>query len=415
MIPMFEEYQNTYQIDSTNDIKPGLEAIQLAMEKLQNPQFSVPTIHVAGTNGKGSTIRMIERIAQQHGLTTATFMSPCIHDVHDQIQLNGQPITAEQMSRAFEEAKGAGLSGLLTEFELLTAIAFIAIRQAKPAIAIIESGMGGRFDSTNVLEPIVSVIPSIALEHTNFLGDTIEKIAWHKAGIIKEHTVAVIGALPDEAKKVMQQEAVEQQATLKVYGRDFVVKNHTWSNETEHISKLYPSLKGAHQKGNMALAIQAFIEVAQILEIPISKEAIQIAVSTTTLAGRFERVAPNVWLDGAHNPASASMLRKTIEEAFPHEKVTMVVGILKDKDVEAVLRELELVSDEFIFVAVEREQQRLMQPEDLMTLSKAKHKKIASSVITAVQEHAVEGKVVVTGSLYLLAQWRSILKKAYEI
>ena len=414
MIPMFEEYQNTYKIESANEIKPGLEAIQVAMEKLGNPQLAVPTIHVAGTNGKGSTIRMIERIAQEHGLTTATFMSPCIENVHDQIRLNGQSITPEQMNRAFEEAKKAGLSGLLTEFELLTAIAFIAIRQAKPDLAMIESGMGGRFDSTNVVEPIVSVIPSIALEHTNFLGDTLEKIAWHKAGIIKKNGHAVIGEMPETAQKVIEEEAYMQQATIKINGKDFKVLDDTWSNEAICISGLHPSLKGEHQKGNMALAIQAFIEVATVLHIELVEDRVQQAVATTNLEGRFEQLASHVWLDGAHNPASAKSLRKTIQQVLKGEKVTMVVGILKDKDVEAVLRELEQVSDDFIFVAVEREQDRLMQPEELMKLSHAKHKQIASSVLQAVQEKQKEGSVVVTGSLYLLAQWRSILQQVLE-
>lgn len=411
MIPMFEEYQNTYKIESANEIKPGLEAIQIAMEKLNHPQLAVPTIHVAGTNGKGSTIRMIERIAQEHSLKTATFMSPCIEDVHDQICLNGQSITTEQMNRAFEEAKEAGLSGLLTEFELLTAIAFIAIRQAKPDLAIIESGMGGRFDSTNVVASIVSVIPSIALEHTNFLGDTLEKIAWHKAGIIKKNSHVVIGKVPKAAQKVIEEEAHIQQAEIKINGTDFKVLDDTWSNGTVFVSGLHPSLKGAHQKENMALAIQAFIEVTKVLHIELVEEAVQKAVATTKLEGRFEQLSPHVWLDGAHNPASAKSLRKTIQQVLKGEKVTMVVGILKDKDVEAVLRELEQVSDDFIFVAVEREQERLMPPEELMKLSHAKRKRIAPSVLQAVQEKQKEGPVVVTGSLYLLAQWRSILQQ----
>lgn len=299
----------------------------------------------------------------------------------------------------------------MTEFELLTAIAFIAIRQAKPDLAMIESGMGGRFDSTNVVEPIVSVIPSIALEHTNFLGDTLEKIAWHKAGIIKKNGYAVIGEIPEAAQKVIEEEAHMQQATIKINGKDFKVLDDTWSNEVICMSGLHPSLKGEHQKENMALAIQAFIEVAKVLHIELVEDGVQQAVATTKLEGRFEQLAPQVWLDGAHNPASARSLRKTIQQVLKGEKVTMVVGILKDKDVEAVLRELEQVSDDFIFVAVEREQERLMQPEELMKLSHAKKKRIASSVLQAVQEKQKEGSVVVTGSLYLLAQWRPILQR----
>ena len=411
MIPKFDYYKQLNEVASSDEIKPGLEAIENAMKLLGHPQLAIPVIHVAGTNGKGSTIKMMERLLQTHGLKTATFMSPCIEDVHDQIQFNGAPISEQQMNKAFQYAKQCGLSGLLTDFELLTAIAFIAISQEQPDVAIIESGLGGRFDSTNVVIPMVSVITSIALEHTVFLGDTIEKIATHKAGIIKEGKRAVIGELPIEAERVMRYEAVQKNCVLKINGIDFSVDHeHRWHNGELEFSELIPSLKGEHQVGNMAVAIQAFLIVAEQLEIEPNEANIREAVSTTALAGRFEQISSNVWMDGAHNPASAKMLKETIQQQFQFEKVTMIVGILKDKDVQGVLRQLEEVSDEFIFVEVEREQARLMNPQQLLEMSGANHKGVATSVLEAVQTISADQKVVITGSLYLLAQWRSILK-----
>lgn len=411
MIPKFDYYKQLNEVESSDEIKPGLEAIEQAMELLGHPQLAVPVIHVAGTNGKGSTIKMMERLLQTHGLKTATFMSPCIYDVHDQIQFNGESITEQQMNKAFQYAKECGLSGMLTDFELLTAIAFLAISQENPHIAIIESGLGGRFDSTNVVNPIVSVIPSIALEHTAFLGDTIEKIATHKAGIIKEGKFAVIGELPLEAEKVMRYEAVQKNCALKINGIDFSVDHeHKWHNGELEFTELDPSLKGEHQVGNMAVAIQAFLIVAEQFGIEPNELHIREAVATTTLAGRFEQISSNVWMDGAHNPASAKMLKETIQQQFQFEKVTMIVGILKDKDVRGVLRQLEEVSDHFIFVEVEREKHRLMDPQALLDLSVASHKSVSHSVLEAVQSISSEQKIVITGSLYLLAQWRSILK-----
>ncbi|MBQ0138138.1 MAG: bifunctional folylpolyglutamate synthase/dihydrofolate synthase [Kurthia sp.] len=411
MIPMFDFYKERHQLHSTDEIKPGLTAIKFAMDRLGQPQLAVPTIHVAGTNGKGSTIKMLELMLQKHGLTTATFMSPCIEDVHDQIQFNGQPITEQQMDAAFKEAKEKGLENQLTDFELLTAIAFIAIKQKQPAIALIESGLGGRFDSTNVVQPIVSIIPSIALEHTRFLGHTIEEIASHKAGIIKQNKSVVIGKLPKAAEQVMEKEALLQDAKLYCNGKDFSVNDLGEWHNTEGISfsQLQPSLKGEHQLQNMAVAIQAFIIVANECKISIQAPLLQSAVATTSLAGRFENIAYNVWLDGAHNPASAETLKLTVKQIFPNQQVTMVVGILKDKDVTNVLRQLEEVSDDFVFVRVDREQQRLMEPQQLMSLSHATQKQTADSVLEIVQQKSKDNPVIVTGSLYLLAQWRKIL------
>lgn len=412
MIPMFDYYKEKHQLHSTDDIKPGLTAIEHAMAKLGQPQLSVPTIHVAGTNGKGSTIKMLERLLQQHGLKTATFMSPCIEDVHDQIQFEGQPITEQQMDEAFKEAKDHGLDHLLTDFELLTAIAFIAIKQQQPHIALIESGLGGRFDSTNVVQPIVSIIPSIALEHTKFLGNSLAEIAAHKAGIIKMNKMAVIGKLPLEAQQVMEKEAATQRAQLYRNGYEFnITASGEWHGDKKIYTQLKPSLKGAHQLQNMAVAIQAFVLVAEQLNIPLQLDKMRMALATTSLAGRFEKIAKNVWLDGAHNPASAQALTKTVAEQFPGQQVTMVVGILKDKDVRAVLRQLEQVSDDFVFVRVEREQQRLMEPQQLMMLSHALHKETAVSVLEVVKQKAQNNPVIITGSLYLLAQWRKILRE----
>lgn len=416
MIPAFDSYKERFNVESSDEIKPGLEAIEQAMEMLGHPELSVPVVHVAGTNGKGSTIAMLEAICRAHDLKTMTFTSPCIEDVHDQIKINNGPLAPFQMDAIFKELKAAGVSGLLTDFELLTAAAFIACKMYKPDIAIIEAGMGGRFDSTNVVRPIVSIIPSIALEHTNFLGDTLAKIAYHKAGILKPNAVAVIGELPQEAFNVVQEEAIKQEVILRVDGEDFeALIGDTYVQGLLEINDLTRNLKGAHQRHNMALAITAFIEIAQKLSRTIHEDLVRQAIAKATVAGRFEQLSKNVFLDGAHNPASAASLRKTITDLYPNTPIRIVMGILRDKDVDGVLRELEQVCDDFTFVEVEREQHRLMPAEQLLAHSQATNKHVSSNALEAVLEKRKEpGIVIMTGSLYLLAQWRHTLQEVFR-
>lgn len=407
MIPLLDDYKKKHKVESSDVIKPGLDAIQAAVHKLGNPQLSQPTVHIAGTNGKGSTITMLERICQEHGLKTATFMSPCIEDVHDQIRLNGQPISTKQMDQAFVEVKSAGLSGQLTDFELLTALAFVAIKQANVDIALIESGMGGRYDSTNVVQPLVSIIPSIALEHTRFLGDTITKIANHKAGIIKKNGRVVVGAIPQEARTVVLKEAQQQQALYFELQKDFDVIENTYFEEGQcRYTSLNRSMIGAHQGENMALAIRAFHLIAATLHIPVHEHLIQQAVATSYLAGRFEKIRDNIYMDGAHNPASARKLRETLEKEFPQVAICFIIGMLKDKDVKGVLAELEKVAQQFIFVDIEQQQARQMPADDLLLLSHAANKTVGQDVVKIAIKQAEEQLVVITGSLYLLATWR---------
>lgn len=414
MIPAFDQYKQRFQVESSDVIKPGLAAIEQAMEMLDHPELSVPTVHVAGTNGKGSTIAMLEAICREHELKTLTFTSPCIEDVHDQIKLNNRPLAPFQMEEIFTHLQQAGVSGLLTDFELLTAVAFMACKLYKPDIAIIEAGLGGRFDSTNVVKPVVSVVPSVALEHTNFLGDTLEKIAYHKSGILKRGAAAVLGQLPEEAMKVFKSEAQKLHVSLKMDGEDFeVLIGDTYVQGLLEINYLTRKLKGAHQRHNMGVAITAFIEVARKLSLTMHDDSIRQAIANAAVPGRFEQLSTNVFLDGAHNPASAASLRKTIEELYPETPIHIVMGILKDKDVDGVLRELEHVCDDFTFVNVEFEQARLMPAETLMAHSKAGQKQTADSALQAVLSKRNEpGIVILTGSLYLLAQWRHTLQNA---
>lgn len=416
MIPNFDHYKEKWQVKSEDIIKPGLTAIEEALSYLGNPEQTLRVVHLAGTNGKGSTLTFLEAIAQEHGLRVGKFMSPCIVDVHDQIQIAGQPITEAEMDQVFQQMHEAGLSGKLTDFELLTVVAFLHFVNGQVDIALIEAGMGGLLDSTNVVTPIVSIIPSIALEHTKFLGDTLESIAHHKAGIIKQQRPVIIGDLPGEAKRVVDAVANQKKATLFSLGKHFSIKPTTdgesYINDVQQIqiANLKRTMKGAHQGKNMALAITAFFEVASVLGVSIDQTAIRQAVQKASILGRFEEIMPFVILDGAHNPASAEKLIETIQCEYPNEHITFVVGILADKDVQQILGLLEQVSDDFYFVDFANS--RAMPAHQMVKLSHATSKTTLVDYASFIQAQSHrQQRTIVSGSLYLLTEVRHRLKQ----
>ncbi|WDU78271.1 bifunctional folylpolyglutamate synthase/dihydrofolate synthase [Lysinibacillus sp. G01H] len=416
MIPNFDHYKEKWQVKSDDVIKPGLTAIEEALSLVGNPEQTLRVVHLAGTNGKGSTLTFLEAIAQEHGLRVGKFMSPCIIDVHDQIQIAGQPIKEAEMDRVFQQMHEAGLSGKLTDFELLTVAAFLHFVNGQVDIALIEAGMGGLLDSTNVVIPIVSIIPSIALEHTKFLGGTLESIAHHKAGIIKQQRPVIIGDLPGEAKRVVEAVANQKKATLFALGQHFSIKPTTdgesYINDVQQfqIANLKRTMKGAHQGNNMALAITAFFEVASVLGVSIDQTAIRQAVQKASILGRFEEIMPFVILDGAHNPASAQKLVETIQCEYPNEQITFVVGILADKDVQQILGLLEQVSDDFYFVDFANS--RAMPAHQMVKLSHATSKTTLLDYASFIQAQSHrQQRTIVAGSLYLLTEVRHRLKQ----
>ncbi len=416
MIPKLDHYKEKWHVKSDDVIKPGLEAIEEALSLVGNPEQTLRVVHLAGTNGKGSTLTFLEAIAQEHGLRVGKFMSPCIVDVHDQIQIAGHPITEAEMDRVFQQMQQAELSEKLTDFELLTVAAFLHFVNEHVDIALIEAGMGGLLDSTNVVTPIVSIIPSIALEHTKFLGDTLAHIARHKAGIIKRSRPVIIGDLPDEAKRIVDDEAARKNANVLAVGQHFTVKStadgECYTNVVQQfqIAKLTRSMKGTHQANNMALAITAFFEVASVLDVSTSEAAIRQAVQRATILGRFEEIMPCVILDGAHNPASAEKLVETIQCEFPNERITFVIGILADKDVQQILRLFEQVSDNFYFVDFDNP--RAMTAQQMLTLSNAASKAVLVDYVPFLQAQSLsQQRTIVSGSLYLLTAVRNRLKE----
>lgn len=399
MIIGLEHYKHTYNVASETVIRPGLDNMKQAMELLQEPQTAYRVVHVAGTNGKGSTVTYMKELTQRHGLKVGTFMSPGIIDVHDQIQVNGVPISQQELAHVFTQMHEAGLSGLCTDFELLTCAAFVHFRNAGVDVAIIEAGLGGRFDSTNVVEPTVSVITSIALEHTNFLGDSIEQIAFHKAGIIKPGAVAVIGQMTDTVHEIFATEANAVGAKLERIGEHFSIVDHLYVDDKLRIEGIQPGMQGQHQFHNAALAIRAMQHI-----VPLQIQIVLEAIAAASLPFRFEKITDSLYFDGAHNPASVKVLVETIKQEW-QEPIQFVVGMLADKDVVQVLSLLEEVSDDFVFVNFDNS--RAIEAQKLLEFSTAKYKRIEQNPAAYLVQRAKSGqKTMVTGSLYLLASLR---------
>ncbi|SDM79685.1 dihydrofolate synthase / folylpolyglutamate synthase [Psychrobacillus sp. OK028] len=398
-IKNFNKYKIKWNLKSETDIKPGLENIQAALEKLGNPQEKHKVIHVAGTNGKGSTIAFLTALAKEHGLAYASFTSPSIVDVHDQIQINSIPVTEKQMDKAFSFMHQRGISGMLTDFELLTVTAFVVFETMELDIVFIEAGMGGRLDSTNVMKSSVAVIPSISIDHTYFLGDTLEKISWHKAGILKHNSQLVIGFLVEPAKTIVYNEAKEKNAKVLEYNKDFQMDKDQYTYEEFTFSNLNPQMIGQHQQSNMALAITALLISGFVLE----ESSVQIAVKDARLPGRMEKIRENLYMDGAHNQASTDALVETLQEQFPNRPIHFVVGILKDKDYVYMLRKLEEIASSFEFVNFQHE--RALNANILYKHCLGSAKSITLDASQLDLEKKSENTItIVTGSFYFITE-----------
>lgn len=414
MIPKFNEYKERWEVESRNTIEPGLDRMIEALEKVGDPHKNLNIIHVAGTNGKGSTIAMMEAMLSEHGLKTACFYSPCFFDVHDQIQLNGRYISETQLDQLFTRVKQAGLSGFLTDFELLTVLAFMAFEEFKADIVLLEAGMGGRFDSTNVVTPLLSIIPSIAIEHEQFLGTTLREVAYHKAGIIKQGVPVIIGNLDDESLNVMKEECVKQKTTCWIESKDFKLKQVVYRDfEGNQLDRIHIGLKGQHQLLNGAIAIRAIFYLLKLKNKTVDETKIRDALLNVSLQGRFEKINNQLILDGAHNPASIRVLVDTIKKEFPNDPIHFFVGLIKGKNAVEILNILEEIDAKFTFVDFPDE--RAMSAQNLLNLSNATYKSGTKDPLGEIEKIFSENsKIIVTGSLYLLANFRKKALKMFK-
>lgn len=325
------------------NFRSGLGRMQRAVDLLGNPEKAYPIIHVTGTNGKGSTIAFMRELFVAHGKKVGTFTSPHIISIHDRIGINGQAIADVDFIRLAEQVKEMEKTLLETHdqlsfFELLTLIAFLYFREQEVDLVLLEVGIGGLLDTTNVVTGEIAVITSIGLDHQETLGDSLEEIAEQKAGIFKTGKKAVIANLAPEAELVCQKRARELAVDLYKSGQDFSFKAGDFSSNLARFSQLKIGLEGAYQQENASLALQTFLLFMASREEKIEEQLVRQALKETHWAGRLERIRPQIYLDGAHNlPALTRLvefLQEKIQQGF---QVQILFGALKRKNYQGML------------------------------------------------------------------------------
>ena len=362
-----EIYQSIVARAPEHDIDPTLDRVKLALDILGDPQNFYPSIHITGTNGKTSTSRMIDSLLTAFGMKTGRFTSPHLLDVRERISLEGQPITREGFVRAWDDI--APYVGMVDErsaqeggprlsfFEVFTIMAYAAFADYPVDAAVVEVGMGGRWDATNVIDSGVAVITPIALDHTKWLGSTIEDIAREKAGIIKPGQVVVIMAQEEDVLDILLEQARSVDAIVRVEGRDFEVVDRQMGVGGQMVTIRTPSavyedvfvpLFGEYQAHNAAaalVAVEAFMG-GRGLDGRIVEQGLMNASSP----GRMQvvRHSPTIIVDAAHNPAGAATLREAVESSFSFARIAGVYSAMGDKDVEGVLSEVEPFIDHLV-------------------------------------------------------------------
>ncbi|MFI3102295.1 bifunctional folylpolyglutamate synthase/dihydrofolate synthase [Streptococcus suis] len=389
-----------------------MEKIEYALELLGNPQFAVPIIHVAGTNGKGSTIAFLRQLFQTHGLRVGSFVSPHMVSVHDRICIDSQPISDHDFQHYLQkvydlEQEVATRYEPFRYFEVMVLIMFLYFQDQQLDVALVEVGIGGLLDTTNVVSPALSVITSIGMDHQDLLGSTLGEIAEQKAGIIKESVPVVLGPLCPETTAICRQIALEKQAPVYQFGQEFTYKAGQFSNADIDLSELVLGLAGHHQEENAAVALQTFLLYMASSQQAISPQLIQQALAQTSWPGRLELVAqePKIYLDGAHNVPAIERLLEFIQEQ--EEPVTILFSALRRKDFQEMLELLEeklphtaLVLTSFAYDGALSEENR--QGRDYVENYQQFIEDWQSSK---------QGILIVTGSLYFISEVRRIFKK----
>ncbi|MBW1615950.1 MAG: bifunctional folylpolyglutamate synthase/dihydrofolate synthase [Deltaproteobacteria bacterium] len=417
-------------------IKLGLDLIAGILKELKNPQNKYKTIHIAGTNGKGSIASGLASILECAGYKTGLYTSPHLIKFNERISVNKIDITDDHVVKAYEAVKNScqHADREPTFFEFSTAMAFYEFGLQKVNAAVIETGMGGRLDATNLISPQLSVISNISVEHRTYLGNTIAKIAYEKGGIIKENTPVITGAKQKNALLTFEKLAKQKNAPLYIYGKDFSVKRDRKKGTFKYygiynqvFEDMRTNLIGNYQIDNAALVIAAceILNKKNIFEI--SPEHIKEGLEKHTWAGRLERVfikkneeskSPEVEiiLDGAHNLAAAKNLACFLKENN-HKKITTIIGILDDKPYKAILKALVSASDKALFAMPEIE--RAIKPDILLKeaekIARPQQELSAFPSIKEALNYALKTSrkneiICISGSLYTIGEAKAAIK-----
>ncbi len=442
-----EVYREILDRAPEHDLVPSLDRVAAVCELLGDPQRSFRAVHLTGTNGKTSTTRMVERLLREKGLRTGRFVSPHLQDVRERIALDGEAISRERFVEVYEEvlpyvdlvdARSVEDDGpLMTFFEVLVAMAYAAFADLPVEAGVVEVGMGGAWDATNVLDGDVAVVTPIALDHERFLGHDVASIAREKAGIVKPGATVVLAEQPEEAMHVLLARAAEVGARVVRMDDDIALLRREVAVGGQLLTvqglggvyeDVFLPLHGEHQARNAVLALAA-AEVFLAGRLPVGAavpaldgDVVGAAFADVTSPGRLEivRRSPTILVDAAHNPAGAASLAAALEESFSFGKLVGVVAILADKDAAGILDALQPVLDE---VVVTRSQSgRSMDVDELVEIAeevfddgrvhRAERLDQAIDLAAGLAEHGgqIAGGVVVTGSITTVADARTLLR-----
>lgn len=418
-------------VDVMKSMRPNMARMEAICEALDYPQRTAPAIHITGTNGKTSTARIAASILAASGLSVGTYTSPHLQNVRERIALNGEPLSEETFGDVFSHLKPyldmveKDLGEPLTYFEVLTAMFFLWAAEAPVDAMVVEVGLGGTWDATNVVAAPVAVITNVGLDHTGLLGTERREIAREKAGIIKQDGVVVTAESTPSILQVIAARAGELNATVATNGRDFFVReNHiavggrylSVESSNRAYQGLFLPLHGSHQGLNAAVAIEA---VTRFTSKPLDQEIVAEGLVNTDVPGRLEtvrlegRAAVPVVIDVAHNPDGASALITGLVDAFTFERVIFVVGVLEDKDYRGMLSELARVPCEIIATrpryvrSVSSEQLRSAAHD--MQLHCIAIDEVPAAVDSALGRSEGGDLVCVTGSHYVVGEARAHL------
>ena len=422
-----------------NRIAPTLERISALVDMLGSPQLTYPTIHIGGTNGKTTTSRMVDSLLFEMGLRTGRFTSPHLESYLERICINGQPIDAKEMIFSFNDISpyldlmDTKFDNPISFFEAITALAFAAFAEHPIDVGVIEVGMGGQWDATNVVDADVSVIMPIGLDHMEYLGNTIAEIAKTKAGIIKEQGFVVLAQQEPEAAVELLRRAAEVGADIAREGLEYSIDSRAIAVGGQlisitglrgHYDEIFLPLHGKHQASNAAaalIAVEAFFG-EQDLDI----DAVRAGFANVTSPGRCEIIHrdPTIILDAAHNPHGAQAIAETIQSEFTFDDVTGVVALMADKDALGILQALEPVMNQVIVTCNSAE--RSMSVSDLTALANqvfGADRVFAQPTLADAIEKAIKDSVrplsdeslaiLITGSVVTVGEARTAVRKRY--
>ena len=413
-------------------MKPGLKRMEWMLGKLEFPQEKIKAIHVAGTNGKGSTVTFLRNMLEANGKIVGTFTSPYIETFNERISVNGNPISDEEIVRLANivyplacELEETELDGP-TEFEVITTMMFIYFGEGHADVVVIEVGLGGLLDSTNVVTPIVSVITTIGLDHMQVLGESLNEIALQKAGIIKPGVPVVTGRIPKEALKVIQEMAENNRSTIKLYGQDYWSskcqtlptwgEQFTFEDDDIYLNQIQIKMLGRHQIENAMVALETLQTYCHETGLELNHEATRRGLKSAFWPGRMEKISDNpmIVLDGAHNEPAIRRLIETINADFKQQEIYLIFAVLQDKAVSNMLDLLGKLPNAHI-VLTTFDNPRAAKVEELQSyaISGITIKDYWQEALAdVIQEMDEKDSIFITGSLYFISEVRELLLKS---